>query len=93
MNIEMTEIGMERLCNAIIIQAAKDYRNALCGIGEDPEKMHSDCARFFKGNVIAMYTKLDGPTLMKKLYDEVKDCDFDSKLVYKIRSNDDNYLD
>ena len=84
----MTEIGMDRLCSAIIIQAAKDYKDSLCGIGENPERMSSDCERFFKGNIISMYTKLNGVYLMDKIYEEACSCNFNINSVHKIRSND-----
>ena len=103
MNKNLSDKGIEMLCNAIVIQAARDYQNTLCRCGGDPKrmsnndkKMLSDCERFFNGNQIIMYTKLDGPTLMKRLYDEAKECNFDVnklKELHKNENEDDEEID
>ena len=68
------------LANAIIIQAARDYRTALRGIRRSTgkagkkywnyEKTVSDCERFFTGEVFELLTDLDGAWLMRKLRNE-----------------------
>lgn len=71
------------LANAIIIQAARDYRAALRGMRNyrgdkgrqskrywNYEKTISDCERFFTGEVFEILTDLDGNWLMKKLKNE-----------------------
>lgn len=68
------------LANAIIIQAAKDYRAALRGIRKSTskagkkywnlEKTVSDCERFFTGEVFELLTDIDGAWLLRKLKNE-----------------------
>ena len=65
-------------------------------MSNNDKKMLSDCERFFNGNQIIMYTKLDGPTLMKRLYDEAKECNFDVnklKELHKNENEDDEEID
>ena len=72
---------MERynnLANAIVVQAADDYSRYLCKEKELVEALEKirceikDVENFFTGDDIKIYTKLDGPTLMKKLKERVE---------------------
>lgn len=67
--------GYVKLGNAVVIQAARDYRSALKRLWRRPEngeanKMKNDCERFFK-NEIELYTDLDGLTLMRMIREKV----------------------
>lgn len=67
--------GYVKLGNAVVIQAAKDYRSALKRLWRRPDnveanKMKNDCERFFK-NEIELYTDLDGLTLMRMIREKV----------------------
>lgn len=80
--------GNELLANAVVIQAVKDYRKALCAQHEQP--LSNDCKsrvreleRFFKGEDIMAYTKLDGERLMERVRDEVLRFNYDLKALYK----------
>jgi hypothetical protein len=63
------------LANAIIVQAATDYRNALLGDayrGKSPEVVISECERFFRSEWYRILTEFDGEVLMEKIQKEVK---------------------
>ena len=64
------------LANAIIIQAAKDYKKALRRLKKfprDKEVRHTkrDCERFFRSGWFERLTDLNGEVLIRKLNDEV----------------------
>ena len=64
------------LANAIIEQAAEDYRTSLRGLKINPRNrekltMKEDCERFFQSDWFEMLTKLDGAYLMRRLREEV----------------------
>lgn len=66
----------EDLANAIIIQAAKDYRAALKRLKRHPDskKEKAECGQietFFCSRWYKQLTKVDGVKLMKKLQAEV----------------------
>ena len=66
----------EELANAVILQAVKDYRQALRQLKRNPdykkaEIMKQDCERFFRSEWFEALTKVDGPWLMRKLREEV----------------------
>jgi hypothetical protein len=66
---------IEELCNAIIIQAVKDYREALKGVtvGRQPRtKTIHELERFFRSKWFTCLTTLDGERLMERLREEVK---------------------
>ena len=66
----------EELANAIIIQAAKDYRAALRGhrvVGKTPYGTIKDCEKFFKSEWFKILSKADGCLLMSKLRKEYED--------------------
>lgn len=64
------------LANAIIIQAAKDYKKALRRLKKfprDKEVRHikRDCERFFRSGWFERLTDLNGEVLIRKLNEEV----------------------
>jgi hypothetical protein len=64
------------LANAIIIQAAKDYKKALRRLKKfprDKEVRHTkrDCERFFRSGWFERLTDLNGEVLIRKLNEEV----------------------
>ena len=71
------EDGYSNLGNAIILQAAKDYRDALKALRYNPhsterQKMKSEVEKFFVSDLFSILTNIDGRMLMKKLQQEVK---------------------
>ena len=63
------------LANAIIIQAAKDYKKALRRLKKfprDKEVRHTkrDCERFFRSGWFERLTDLNGEVLIRKLNEE-----------------------
>lgn len=74
--------GYELLANAVIIQAAKEYREALCK-RDDVEAANLE--RFFAGEHIKLYTKVDGKMLIDKLKQQVEECNYD---LNKVREMD-----
>ena len=66
----------QTLANAIVIQAAKDYREALTKLKKYPNNTEAltvkdDCERFFRSSWYEALTEVDGSFLMKKLRAEV----------------------
>lgn len=64
----------ETLANAIIIQAAKDYRLAL-GLQESSlkaEKTVKECENFFRSSYFRILTTVDSEYLIKKLRKETE---------------------
>jgi len=68
-HLSITIEPYQELANAIIIQAAKDYRKAL---KYDDIKMKRDCVRFFRSKWFKTLTELDGEILIEKLKSEVE---------------------
>ncbi len=69
--------GYERLANAIVLQAAKDYRSALQTVRKNPvngtAKLEvQECERFFRSKWYSVLTSVDGEYLMKRLREEVE---------------------
>ena len=65
----------EILANAIIEQAAKDYRSARTALGKDSENvaaaaMRSDTERFFRSAWFGQLTSIDAEWLLQKLEGE-----------------------
>ena len=65
----------EKLANAIILQAVKDYRTARKKLkkypkNKDAKLMVEDCERFFRSDWFAALTGIDGQLLLKKLQEE-----------------------
>ena len=68
----------EQLANAIILQAVKDYRDALKKLKKrpryDPAKdMISEVERFFRSDWYRELTSVDGNFLIKNLRSEVRE--------------------
>jgi hypothetical protein len=64
-----------KLANAIIIQAAKDYRNTRKKLkknrkNEEAKLMVEDLERFFRSDYFAALSDLDGQALLTKLEEE-----------------------
>lgn len=67
----------EGLANAIIIQAAVDYRLALRQLRQNPGfqpaiSMKFEVERFFHSEWFSILTRVDGPELMARLKTEVE---------------------
>jgi len=68
-------MNYEILANAIVEQAAKDYRWARTALGKDPENvaaaaMCSETERFFHSVWFGQLTRIDGEWLLEKLEGE-----------------------
>ena len=71
--------GYEALANAIIIQAASDYRTARKVINSKPEaleedkyykkavKVRDECREFFEGDWISVLTRVNGKDMLRAL--------------------------
>ena len=64
--------GYEELANAIILQAVKDYREALRLLSMNPndksaKRDQRNIERFFRSEWFSILTDLNGELLMKKL--------------------------
>ena len=68
MNLPMGTDPYEDLANAIVLLAAKDYRQALRRKGCNP--LRRELERFFCSRWFDCLTKLDGKELMHKLQEE-----------------------
>ena len=67
--------GYEVVANAVIEQAAKDYRSALKKLKRNPDNeaagiMKKDCEDFFQSSNFNRFTKIDGEMLMSKPKEE-----------------------
>lgn len=67
----------ENLANAIVVQAAEDYRRALkalkrCDRDREAIAMKEECERFFQSGWFSVLTSVNGEWLMRKLREEVK---------------------
>lgn len=63
--------GYIKLANAIVEQAAKDYRDALIRLNKNPndllaEECKNECQNFFERET-DLYTNLDGKWLMREI--------------------------
>lgn len=66
----------ENLANAIILQAAKDYRMALKGLNANPRNRSAlaekdEIERFFRSGWFSVLTSVDGEMLIRSLQKEV----------------------
>ena len=66
----------EKLADAIILQAVKDYRDAnkklaKGRVNHEAEKMKNDCLRFFGSPLFEVLTSIDPEMLIRKLDEEV----------------------
>ena len=65
----------ENLANAIVITAAKDYRDALRSLtrnkkNNNAKRMKEEVERFFNSDWYSVLTDLDGAFLMRKIREE-----------------------
>ncbi len=65
----------EKLANAIILQAVKDYRAAKKKLKKQPTKkdaeiMVKDTERFFRSDWFTAFTNVDGEVILRKLREE-----------------------
>lgn len=73
----INEDGFSNLAEAIILQAVKDYRDALRTLKKYPysieaNKIKSNVERFFRSRWYSELTNIDGKMLIKKLREEVQ---------------------
>lgn len=66
----------EALGNAVVIQAVKDYRDAVHKLSRGKkntiaESMKQECERFFQLPYFNVFTQLDGKALLSQLEKEV----------------------
>lgn len=66
----------QRLANAIVEQAAKDYRSALKALARDSDNAYiqdevKSLERFFRSRLYGILTNVDGEYLMERLRAEV----------------------
>lgn len=62
------------LINAIILQAVRDYRNALADRGyngKSPEAVITECEEFFHSDYFSRLTKVSGQYLIDQIRKEV----------------------
>lgn len=76
-NKNLAEDPYERLANAIILQAAADYRVALKKIKAHPKDRRAidealEIESFFRSGWYQQLTSVDGEYLIKRLQDEVR---------------------
>lgn len=67
------------LANAIVIQAVKDYRNALKTLKRYPryepaKAVVAEVEEFFRSDWYRMLTSVDAEMLMRKIRREINDC-------------------
>lgn len=65
----------EALANAIVLQAVKDYRNALKRLKKRPDNRAAqadaaECERFFRSGWYGELTQVDGEYLIQRLKEE-----------------------
>lgn len=65
------------LANAVIVQAAADYRTALRQLKRNPTykkaiRMRRDCERFFRSDWFQLLSRADGQALMQILKKEAE---------------------
>lgn len=78
----------ENLANAIIAQAANDYRRALKTIKKRPNDIYAnrdilECRRFFRSPFFRSLTTVDGEWLMKQI-EEAPEIERSRKLYYTL---------
>ena len=67
----------KKLANAVVLQAAEDYRRALktlkrCDQDKEALSVKEECERFFQSGWFTVLTEVDGEWLMRKLKEEAK---------------------
>jgi hypothetical protein len=66
-----------KIANAIVLQAVKDYRDALKRLKKKPQNTDAmsdamECERFFRSAWYQSITSVDGEYLIQKLREEAK---------------------
>lgn len=69
--------GMERLCQAVIVQAAKDYRTALHTLKRNPasgsaKDTVNEIEKFLRSEYYESLTDVNGEYLIRKLREEAR---------------------
>lgn len=67
---DISDLGFENLANAIVMQAVKDYREALCTLKNKPHSKTAistkeEVVRFFHSSWFEMLTDIDPKMLIK----------------------------
>lgn len=67
----------DNLANAIIVQAAKDYKDAVKKLkrgrkNSEAERIRNECLRFFRSEWFNTLTEIDPEFLISKLNEEVE---------------------
>ena len=67
----------EKLADSIVLQAVKDYRQAMKTLKKHPKNesarvMRTDCERFFRSGCFYELTEIDGKALLKRLKEEFR---------------------
>lgn len=74
--------GYRLLANAIIQQAAMDYRRALCAKRGKKTSEVMELERFFASETFILYNdKVDGPKLASLIRKECEECNYDMKTI------------
>ena len=76
-NKGLAEDPYERLGNAVILQAAEDYRRALRKVKRSPENRDAieealGIERFFRSGWYGVLTGVDGEYIIRKLQEEIR---------------------
>ena len=58
------DIGIARLCNAVVMQAVKDYIN--------DKNQREECERFFLSQYFALFSELDGKVVVNALKERIE---------------------
>lgn len=78
------------LANAIVVQAAKDYEKALVAdhllSTKETQRDLREVERFFGGELISLFTKIDGVALMHRIKRQVIEFKYDLKALDRVRS-------
>jgi hypothetical protein len=73
---KLTDSGVERLSNAVVVMAVTDYKTALKSSSDTAKRMRYDCERFFKSETFDFYTvhmpNLRGEVLMNSIQRQVE---------------------
>jgi hypothetical protein len=77
MSVNRTNNPYEELANAIVLQAVKDYRDALKKLSrgrknEAAQQTKEQCLRFFRSGWFSQLTEIEPEFLIRKLDEEVE---------------------
>ena len=75
-NTTATDVGTRKLMDAIVVQAAKDYRKSLISLKkgkkiEKSNKMIKECEIFFESDWFKFLTDADKDFITQRIKDEV----------------------